>query len=260
MQYTDDYGLSIPEFGWVPAPRYILRRLLILEEMKKVSKGTVLEIGIGAGTLLYDLYKLGFEGIGLETSEEARKIALKIFENIDEFKIEKNIEFIKKETFNYLLSFEVLEHIENDLETLKEWNKLLKPKGKILLSVPAHMKKWTDADICYGHYRRYEKMELLNKFKDAGFKVEKIFCYGFPLNNLIEPIRIMVDTIRRDKSESQTENTGKSGIERSVESRIFPFYNNFLGKLFFKFFHILQKLFLRFDLGNGYLVLAEKEK
>ena len=72
------YGLlgpAAPEAGWVPAPRYLLRRARILRQLAGIKPCQALEIGCGAGVLLHELTARGFDCSALESSAEARTLA-----------------------------------------------------------------------------------------------------------------------------------------------------------------------------------------
>ena len=260
MKYSRIYGLIAPEFGWVPAPSYILRRAAILELMQNFPPGKLLEIGFGSGALLYDLALLGFYGIGIDFSENARNLASKLLADISCFKIKSSLQDLFEKDFDYVMAFEVLEHIENDQETLIEWNHYLKKGGKILISVPAHMKMWTKADEWAGHYRRYERDEIVSKIKLAGFEVKIIWSLGYPLSNIIMPIRSYIHgkALKKRKNLSKIERSHGSGIDRRWEVKFYKLYINFIGNFFFKLFIKLQSLFYNSEKGVGYLILAEK--
>ncbi len=68
----------------------------------------------------------------------------------------------------------VLEHIQNDQNTLDEIFKALKPGGVLSIYVPAFPVLFSNLDKNVGHYRRYTKRELRVKLEKAGFQVEKI--------------------------------------------------------------------------------------
>jgi 2-polyprenyl-3-methyl-5-hydroxy-6-metoxy-1,4-benzoquinol methylase len=78
--YDKDYGIVAKEKGYAPAPSFILRRRRILDLLKSFKPGNVIEVGCGAGALLYDVSKLGYHCTALETSEKAREIAKHIHE------------------------------------------------------------------------------------------------------------------------------------------------------------------------------------
>ena len=42
--------------------------------------------------------------------------------------------------------------------------------GLLILYVPASMKAWSQMDIDAGHYRRYEKKEIINKLENNNLK------------------------------------------------------------------------------------------
>lgn len=83
-------------------------------------------------------------------------------------------------SFDTAVSFQVIEHIEDDLTALKNTLRLLKPGGSLLLMVPAHMALFGDMDQALGHFRRYEETELREKLALAGFDIE-VFKFLNPL-------------------------------------------------------------------------------
>jgi len=246
---------------WVPAPRYLLRRARILSLLKKFKPGRVLEFGCGAGTLISELSPLGYDCTAIEESENALLLAQE-FNKTTNNKLYKNLSNSNKINFEYLFAFEVLEHINDDLEALKTWRTYLSPTGKILLSVPAHQDKWNATDDWAGHVKRYEKEQLIELFNKAGFEVLYFESYGYPLANIIEPIRARHHKNELKKRTQQKENTistnnHQSGISRNLESKLFFLLKNPLGKLIMQFFISLQSLFSKTDLGNGYIVIAQ---
>ncbi|MBV8880187.1 MAG: glycosyltransferase [Planctomycetaceae bacterium] len=75
------------------------------------------------------------------------------------------------EIYDTIVCLNVLEHIEDDVEALRNMRKLLKPGGRLLLYVPANPRLYCEIDRGVGHYRRYVLEELLAKMKRAGYKV-----------------------------------------------------------------------------------------
>jgi SAM-dependent methyltransferase len=68
--------------------------------------------------------------------------------------------------------FDVLEHIPNDGDFLRLVHALLRPGGRLYITVPAFRILWSTADVDAGHYRRYTAREIRKKFKETGFQVE----------------------------------------------------------------------------------------
>jgi SAM-dependent methyltransferase len=265
MHFTKQLGLASPELGWVPAPSYVLRRSAILFLLRQKPPGRVLEIGSGIGALLYDLHIRGFTGIGIEQSVRAVELASHLLAGVDGISIQGSMP-AKDERFDYLMAFEVLEHIEDDVTALNAWAQYLRPGGIIMLSVPARMKSWGPSDVWAGHFRRYELEELRNKVRSVGFHVDGIACYGWPLANVVAPIRAAVNRVRLndtqrlggDPGSYKRNQTDASGIQRDVEARFYPLYSLWPGRVCLQFFGTLQRRFFGRDWGPGYILMGRR--
>ena len=162
-----------------------------------------------------------------------------------------NIKYIKKRDFNFLESIKdlsdsvdlifssnVIEHIEDDYQTINSFKKILKDNGTLFLYVPAKMILWTKLDEIVGHYRRYEISKLKKLVEKSGFKVEKIhyadFC-GF-LTTLLW------------KFFNKYQN-------RSLPSQ---FTLTFYDKFIFPISRILDNLGLKYLIGKNIVLLACK--
>jgi SAM-dependent methyltransferase len=77
--------------------------------------------------------------------------------------------------YDRIYSSNVLEHIENDQQAIIDLYSLLKPGGYLSIYVPALMMLYSADDSAVGHYRRYEKSELIEKVSNAKFDV--ISCH-----------------------------------------------------------------------------------
>jgi SAM-dependent methyltransferase len=230
-------GAALPELGWVPAPSYLMRRDRILRMMRALPPGELLEIGCGAGALLNDLARTGHACQAMETSPAARALADVMLRDHVGIRVHDAAQDDWHSRFDYVLSFEVLEHIEDDRGALKTWASWLKPNGYLLISVPAHQRRWTAS-------------------------IHRTECYGFPLSNIMSPIRgwLHQRAMRRERTpaEDKAGNTQRSGTERTVESLFYPLEASFLGTALLKLNFALQDLFVGTEMGTGFLVLARK--
>jgi glycosyltransferase involved in cell wall biosynthesis len=68
----------------------------------------------------------------------------------------------------------VLEHIEDDRTTLANLYEALEPGGRLVLLVPAFARLYGTLDEHLHHFRRYEKAELEQKIREAGFELEDV--------------------------------------------------------------------------------------
>lgn len=80
-------------------------------------------------------------------------------------------------SFDTIISFNVLEHVKNEVIALKNIHSLLKNNGKVILLVPAYKKLFCKIDKKLNHCRRYGKCELISKLINANFKI--VDCYYF---------------------------------------------------------------------------------
>lgn len=83
------------------------------------------------------------------------------------------------EPFNLVVMFDVLEHIEADVDSLKTLKTCMKPDGTIVIAVPAYQWLWSAHDEAHHHKRRYSKATLTRALKDASFQIEYISYYNF---------------------------------------------------------------------------------
>ena len=78
-----------------------------------------------------------------------------------------------------IFSSNVLEHIKDDYQILKDIKKKLRKDGTLFLYVPAKMILWSKLDESVGHYRRYEISKLRALCRKSGFKIVKIHYADF---------------------------------------------------------------------------------
>jgi len=255
------FGPYLPKKFWVPAPRYALRRASIMDAMAASEPGELLEIGCGAGALLAEFAERGFAVTGVEMSSEGRQRAEMFAANVPGMTILEHPGENWSEKFSYLFSFEVLEHIEDDVAALTEWTKWLRPGGKVLVSVPAHMKLWAASDEFAGHFRRYSRQQVEQLLLKAGLTEISVEIYGFPISNLVEPVRNAYHNKRLKRGANQRDMktaTENSGVDRDLEARLFPLMTHFPGRQIFQLGVQVQKIFRNTELGTGWLASARK--
>jgi SAM-dependent methyltransferase len=157
------------------------------------APGRVLEIGCGRGLLLYQLARLGHECYGIERSSlaaaRARRIAaLQVFTRSLE-----DCRFADC-SFDLVVLWHVLEHLENPNDVLKEVHRVLKPGGALVLEVPNFSslqaqlfgKKWFHLDIPRHlvHYSRNGILQLLNSRQFAVQQVSTMSLEQAPFGAL----------------------------------------------------------------------------
>ena len=74
-------------------------------------------------------------------------------------------------------AFDVIEHLEHPQELLREASRVMKPGGRMYLTVPAYQSLWSDEDLYACHHRRYTADSLELELGLAGFQVEFLSYY-----------------------------------------------------------------------------------
>jgi len=86
-------------------------------------------------------------------------------------------------SFDLVVAFDVIEHVEDDRRVFAELGRVLKDGGCLVFSVPLHPAHWTVFDDYVGHARRYVPAELLALIAVHGLVVEKSAVFGMQSNN-----------------------------------------------------------------------------
>jgi glycosyltransferase involved in cell wall biosynthesis len=253
---------SPPEPGWVPAPRFLLRLDAVRRLLPHLARDqAVLEVGFGAGAMLEELQAQGFcEVVGIDFSASAARLAgerlaalppdrrprlaLATFDALDP----------AAARFGAILAFEVLEHVADDRGFLAQAYARLVPGGRMLVSVPAHQDRFSAWDELVGHVRRYERAELRARFEEAGFQVEVLWSYGYPLANLLERLRRGVAAPGPGGAEGLHLRTAESGNRVPARGLV----RLLVRPATMAPFVFAQRRFFGGDRGDGYLLLARK--
>ena len=87
------------------------------------------------------------------------------------------------EQFDLVVAFDVLEHVTDDRCACRELCRVLKPGGRLLLSLPLHSGRWSEFDALVGHARRYDLPALRSLLAEHGLTVEKSAAFGMRPTN-----------------------------------------------------------------------------
>lgn len=180
-QYTRNDYLS---------PLTIKRYNELLDKFEKYrKKNKLLDVGCGIGYFLEEAQKRGWEVHGTEYTDEAIKICKEKGINMKKGKLNPaNYNF---EEFDVITSFEVIEHINNPIDELSNFNSLLGKKGLVYITTPnfnsilRYRLKAEYNVICYPEHLSYYTPKTLKKlFTNVGFKTYKIQSTGISLTRL----------------------------------------------------------------------------
>jgi SAM-dependent methyltransferase len=238
-------------------PKLILRESCVDDLSRAWPQGRFVEMGAGTGYMTRLFLDRGFTGACHDLGDDSRQM---IRQNLafagQSIRVVDDLGELEPASFDYLLAFEVLEHIENDRDVLRDWMRYLKPGGRILLSVPAHQRKYGRSDQIVGHVRRYEKQELRKLMEETGSGDVRVVNYGFPITEATR--RLSNWMIRNDHSYE-----GMTPEQRSIRSaqakpKVISKVLAPVGDGLFTPFCGIQRWFYRRDWGDGYVASGIK--
>lgn len=117
--------------------------VLFIERTGAVSpQAKILEIGSGKGRLLSHFVRLGYDIRGVEVNPAFIAEGRALYGDLPVQAVGSTTLPAADETFDVVMSFDVLEHIPDPDAHLREVSRVLKPGGYYLLQTP---NKWTNA-------------------------------------------------------------------------------------------------------------------
>jgi SAM-dependent methyltransferase len=102
-------------------------------------------------------------------------------------------------SFDVVGAFDVVEHCEPETVVLAEFARVLRPGGRLLMSVPAYQWAWTSFDEENGHHRRYTRDRAVAAVRQQGFEVLRAsyaFAGTFPFFAAERLLRRSVRAVR----------------------------------------------------------------
>ncbi|MPZ74262.1 MAG: methyltransferase domain-containing protein [Nitriliruptorales bacterium] len=137
----------------------------------------VLDFGAGNGTHAKHLRHMGLDVHCVEP-DAALRAGLKD----SGFDAVATVDALGPGRFGTTYSFNVLEHIEEDLSAVRALTAALSHGGRMILYVPAFQVLFSEMDRAVGHYRRYRRDQLTGMVETAGLEVmaaEYVDSLGF---------------------------------------------------------------------------------
>jgi SAM-dependent methyltransferase len=139
--------------------------------------GRLLDVGCGPGWLLAELPP-GLHGVGIDI-EVQFAVARPIVESDS-----CNLPF-PDSVFDVVTALDVLEQeCVEPQQALAEVRRVLVPGGRLLIRVPAYPRLYGPHDLMWGGARRYQREELSDLVRNAGFTVRRLTF----ANSLLLPI------------------------------------------------------------------------
>lgn len=166
---------------WRARERYLLERLE--QQHREGSSPSILDVGCGDALFFDRLDRFG-DVHGIEPDESLlsdgpwrSRIHLGTLD----------AQYSAGHKYEWILMFDVLEHVEEYHAFLTAAREALVPQGQLFVTVPALPALWTSHDNLNQHYRRYTRRTLSRALTAAGLKpveMEYFFHWIVPLKLL----------------------------------------------------------------------------
>lgn len=168
---------------------YRARREVVAALIRRVAAppadARILEIGCGTGHNLPMLSAFGRVD-ALEVDAAARALAEQRLGRAVLSAPLPELKGIATGQYDLVGAFDVIEHIPDDAASVASIARLLKPGGKLVVTVPAHQWMWSAHDVVNHHQRRYSKSGLRRLIEGSPLRLERI---GY-LNSLLFPLAV----------------------------------------------------------------------
>jgi len=211
---------------------YRVRRKIAIDILKRLIKKNdgsvvkILDVGCGAGGLLKELQQFGVV-YGIDIANQVvefcknRGIPNVGIGSITDIPHPDN-------SFDFVFALDVVEHIQDDESALHELYRVLRLGGYAIISVPAFQSLWGVTDELSHHVRRYNRHQIVEKLKKAGFKIERVTYFNTLLFLPIAFIRLIV---RIFGIKMKSENVSLGFVNEllyytfNIESKLLPIMN-----------------------------------
>lgn len=127
----------------------------------------ILDFGAGSGEFALPVSARGHDITAVEPDTELQAIL-----TAKQLRVIGTVDQMPENSFDYVYTLNVLEHIRDDVAALRMLHRVLKPEGRLLVYVPAFPILYTSMDARVGHVRRYTKRTLKASVEAAGFKID----------------------------------------------------------------------------------------
>jgi len=142
----------------------------IIEWIEQERPSEVLEVGTATGYLSAEMAKRGCVVTGIEQDPEMAKLAEQHCHKLITGDVE-HLDFSKLGQFDAIVLGDVVEHLRHPQQFLEQVVKLLKPGGKILMSLPNVANIWVRLNLLLGRFN-YSRVGILDETHLRFFTLE----------------------------------------------------------------------------------------
>lgn len=171
-EYVQQYVQLEKEHWWFVARKKIISR--VIDKYIKTNTNQVLNVGAAGGASTEWLARYGEV-----TSVENDPYFLQHLQAHHTSVVDASILSLpfNDNSFDLVCVLDVLEHVENDRAAMLELQRVCKPSGFIIITVPAYQWLWSSHDVVNNHKRRYNEASLRTLVNDGDSLVWKDTSY-----------------------------------------------------------------------------------
>jgi SAM-dependent methyltransferase len=174
---------------WYRGRRTVLDRAVAGLGLPRPAR--ILDAGCGSGRNMVDLARHGtVTGVELSETSVCLARARETGEVIEGSVLDMPFE---DASFDLAVSLDVIEHLDDDLDALRELRRVVAPGGALLVTVPAYGWLWSGHDEINHHYRRYTRRSLQQVAQLAGWEQARTTYF----NSLLLPVAIVLRALDR---------------------------------------------------------------
>ena len=174
---------------------HVAKRQLVAGILKThfLPPARVVEGGVGSARNLLEFQEMGYEVAGFDImSESVRHSNERGLTGVRQHDLSEPWPLEPNSTRAVIL-LDVLEHMADPVQVLRNAAEILQPGGGVIITVPAYPWLFGDWDKSLGHYRRYTARELRSHAQQASLTVRWLTHW----NAFSLPAAIAVRTIQR---------------------------------------------------------------
>ena len=183
-----------------------------------LAPGTrILDAGCGSGRNMVQLARRGHV-TGLELASQSLEIArARGVGTVLPGSLDEPLS-LDDGAFDLALALDVLEHVAGDDAALRELARIVRPGGRVLVTVPQYAWLWGEHDVLAHHHRRYTRGLLLRRAAQAGLRPERVTSFNTLLLAPIAAARLAQRARRRHVPASDLGRTPQGAVNSLLQS------------------------------------------